>query len=107
MSSTSSSSDDVSREKEVSVHPVVIDGGKQEEPFDYDGIMENHIGQLGKYQLRIYLLLFLPVLSSLVITMSYSFIGGVPNYRYEKENNVIILDRLKLLCCIFYFGTFI
>lgn len=50
------------------------------EPFNYDDILD-HVGQLGRYQLRIFLLLCLPISFPSVIIMSYSFIGGVPNYR--------------------------
>jgi len=50
------------------------------EPFNYDEILE-HVGQLGKYQLWSYLWLCLPMLFPSIIVMSYSFIGGVPEYR--------------------------
>jgi len=49
--------------------------------LNYDEILE-HLGQLGKYQLRAYVLLCFPILFPSIIIMSYSFIGGVPNYRY-------------------------
>ena len=48
--------------------------------LNYDEILE-HLGQLGKYQLRTYVLLCFPILFPSIIIMSYSFIGGVPNYR--------------------------
>ena len=51
------------------------------EPFNYDDIMELHIGQLGKFQLRSFLWLCLPALFPGLIVMSYSFTGGVPDYR--------------------------
>ena len=48
--------------------------------LNYDEILE-HLGQLGKYQLWSYLWLCLPMLFPSIIVMSYSFIGGVPEYR--------------------------
>ena len=54
---------------------------RKAEPFNYDDIMELHIGQLGKFQLRSFLWLCLPALFPGLIVMSYSFTGGVPDYR--------------------------
>lgn len=51
------------------------------EPFNYDDIMELHIGQLGKFQLRTFFLLCVPALFPGLIAMSYTFTGAVPNYR--------------------------
>ena len=63
----------------------VINSKKTEEllgePFNYDYILESHIGQLGKFQLGTFLWLCLPALFPGFITMSYSFTGGVPDYR--------------------------
>ena len=53
-----------------------------EEPFDYDYIMEHHLGQMGKYQLAVFLLLCLPSLLPGPVVMSYTFTGAVPEYRY-------------------------
>ncbi len=49
--------------------------------LNYDEILD-HLGQLGRYQLRSYILLGFPLLFSSIIVMSYSFTGGVPHYRY-------------------------
>ena len=54
----------------------------KEKTFDYDNILECHLGQLGNYQLRSFLLLLLPAIFPGLITMSYTFTGAVPNYRY-------------------------
>ena len=72
-SSRKDSLPDESEEKASSSAKVV-------EPFNYDQILE-HVGQLGKYQLWSYLWLCLPMLFPSIIVMSYSFIGGVPEYR--------------------------
>lgn len=50
------------------------------EQFNYDDILK-HIGQLGSYQFRTFLLLCLPALFPGIIVMSYTFTGGMPNYR--------------------------
>lgn len=50
------------------------------EPFNYDDILE-HLGQFGKSQMRIFLWLCIPAFFPGIVTMSYSFTGGVPNYR--------------------------
>ena len=55
----------------------------QGEPFNYDDILEQHLGQLGKFQLRSFLLLCIPALFPGLIAMSYTFTGAVPNYRYN------------------------
>lgn len=51
-----------------------------ETPFDYDEIL-NHLGQLGKYQLYTFLWLCVPAFFPGIVVMSYTFTGGVPNYR--------------------------
>ena len=94
--STSSSSDN---EKELSIkdEQSVINDNETEvseeekvqpeseprkgEPFNYDDIMELHIGQLGKFQLRTFLWLCLPALFPGLIVMTYTFTGGAPDYR--------------------------
>lgn len=53
---------------------------RQGEAFNYDDILE-HVGQLGKYQLRTFLLLCLPAFFPGIVVMSYTFTGAVPNYR--------------------------
>ena len=50
------------------------------EAFNYDDILK-HLGQLGKFQLRIVLLLCTPALFPAFVTMSLTFTGGVPDYR--------------------------
>jgi len=50
------------------------------EAFNYDDIL-NHIGQMGKFQLRSYLLLCFPCLFFGPVIMSYLFIGAIPRYR--------------------------
>lgn len=53
----------------------------QGEPFNYDDILE-HLGQMGKYQLSTFLWICLPALFPGIVVMSYTFTGGIPNYRY-------------------------
>jgi OCT family organic cation transporter-like MFS transporter 4/5 len=50
------------------------------EAFNYDDILE-HLGQLGKFQLRTVLWLCVPALFPAFVTMSLTFTGGVPDYR--------------------------
>jgi hypothetical protein len=50
------------------------------EAFNYDDILE-HVGQLGRYQLRTFLWLCLPAFFPGIVVMSYTFTGAVPNYR--------------------------
>jgi len=57
---------------------------RKEEPYNYDDILE-HIGQLGKYQLLISMLLLIPAFFPGIVVMSYSFVGGVPDYRCSVE----------------------
>ena len=53
---------------------------KAEEPYNYDDILE-HIGQIGKFQLRICLLLCIPAFTPGMVVMSYTFTGAIPHYR--------------------------
>ncbi len=54
---------------------------KMRETFDYDEILENHLGQMGKFQLRSFLCLCLPAMFHGSTILSYIFIGAVPLYR--------------------------
>ena len=70
---------------------------RKEEPYNYDDILE-HIGQLGKYQLLIFMLLLIPAFFPGIVVMSYSFVGGVPDYRYYtnfdcKQHFIRFVDR--------------
>ena len=47
---------------------------------DYNDILD-HIGPAGRYQMRIFLLLCLPVVFTGPMMLSYSFTGAVPTYR--------------------------
>ena len=47
---------------------------------DYDEIME-HIGQLGRFQLRHFLFLCFPALFPRIVVMSHTFTGAIPKYR--------------------------
>lgn len=51
------------------------------ETFNYDDILE-YLGQMGKYQLHTFLWLCLPAIFPGMIIMSYTFTGGIPDYRY-------------------------
>jgi len=55
--------------------------GKTREPFNYDDIMELHLGQTGKFQFTAFILLCLPALLPGPVLMSYTFTGAVPEYR--------------------------
>ena len=68
-------------ESSLEVEQLMIEENKKGEPFNYDDIMELHIGQLGRFQLRTLLLLCIPALFPGLIAMSYTFTGAVPNYR--------------------------
>lgn len=48
--------------------------------FNYDTFLEQ-IGQMGKFQLRSYILLCFPALFFGPIIMIYVFIGAIPQYR--------------------------
>lgn len=72
-SNSHSSLEDVS----VETRTDSVDDG---EPFNYDDVLK-HIGQMGKYQRYTFLLLCLPALFPGIIVMSYTFTGGIPNYR--------------------------
>ena len=53
---------------------------KDENSFSYDDVLE-HIGQLGRYQLRTLILLLFPCLFFGPTILSYTFVGGIPQYR--------------------------
>ena len=60
-----------------------VEGKKPEqEAFNYDIILD-HIGQMGKYQLRTCLWLSVPAIFSVFGVMSFSFIGAIPQFRYS------------------------
>ena len=54
----------------------------EQEAFNYDIILD-HIGQMGKYQLRTCLWLSIPFIFSTMGVVSYSFIGAIPQFRYS------------------------
>jgi len=56
--------------------------------FNYDEILENHLGQLGKFQLRSFLWLCLPAMFHGSTILSYIFVGGVPLYRYFLKHPI-------------------
>jgi len=60
------------------------DGGKATshavESFNYDEILE-HIGPMGKFPLRSFLLLCFPALFFGPVIMNYVFVGAIPPYR--------------------------
>jgi len=60
----------------------VADGWERpaEEAFDYDVVLD-HIGQMGKYQLRTCLWLSIPLMFSTMVGVSLNFTGGVPKFR--------------------------
>lgn len=80
MSSTSS--------REGSGYGEKLDGDvvNAEEAFNYDIILD-YIGQMGKYQFHTFLWLCLPAIFPGCIIMSYTFTGGMPDYRYIFENH--------------------
>lgn len=49
--------------------------------FCYDKVMD-HLGQFGKFQLRAFLWLCIPMLFPGVVVMSSSFIGALPDHRF-------------------------
>ncbi|XP_046657878.1 organic cation transporter protein-like [Daphnia pulicaria] len=81
--STRSNSEDST--DSISQKESTIDSRDEGEAFNYDDILE-HVGQLGKYQLRTFLLLCLPAFFPGIVVMSYTFTGAVPNYRCYIEN---------------------
>ena len=72
----------------------------QGEAFNYDDILE-HLGQMGRFQMRNFLWLCLPAIFPGFITMSLSFTGGVPNYRSLSKshdvNSILLLIFLSRL----------
>jgi hypothetical protein len=67
------------------------------EPFNYDDILK-HLGQLGKFQLRAFLWLCLPAIFPGLITMSLTFTGGVPDYRYNTINQTSLGEKNINFC---------
>ena len=63
-------------EEEPDSQDVVPEG----EAFNYDDILE-HTGQMGKYQRRICLLLFIPALFPDLAILSNIFTGAIPDYK--------------------------
>ena len=53
---------------------------KDKKSFSYDDVLE-HIGPLGRYQLRTLILLLFPCLFFGPTILSYTFVGGIPQYR--------------------------
>jgi OCT family organic cation transporter-like MFS transporter 4/5 len=78
--STRSNSEDENSSDSISQKESTIEDLRKGEAFNYDDILE-HVGQLGKYQLRTFLLLCLPAFFPGIVVMSYTFTGAVPNYR--------------------------
>ena len=63
-------------DKEPDSRNVFPEGGA----FNYDDILE-HTGQMGKFQRRICLLLFIPAFFPGVAIMSNTFTGAIPDYK--------------------------
>jgi len=63
-------------EEEPDSQDVVPEG----EAFNYDDILE-HTGQMGKFQRRICLLLFIPALFPDLAILSNIFTGAIPDYK--------------------------
>lgn len=76
-SSTNSISEEEDSTKSQRNEVKTQEGG---ETFNYDNILE-HVGQLGQYQLRTFLWLCVPAFFPGIVVMSYTFTGGVPDYR--------------------------
>ena len=55
----------------------------KKEPFNYDNILGQHIGQFGKFQWRILLWLCIPAFLNGPIAMKYTFTGVVPFYTID------------------------
>ena len=66
-----------------------VEHQEEEEIVDYDTILE-HTGQMGKFQLRICLLLFFPAFFPGIAVMSYDFTGAIPRYRFHPKINQFI-----------------
>ena len=69
------------KEKLDHTFPESEKDGKTGEPFNYDDIMDLHLGQMGKFQFTAFILLCLPALLPGPVLMSYTFTGAVPEYR--------------------------
>lgn len=48
--------------------------------MDFDNMLEE-LGEMGRFQIRTYILVCLPVLFAGANSLSYVFTAGVPNYR--------------------------
>jgi len=57
---------------------------QSETTFSYDEVLE-HIGQLGRYQLCTFLVLLLPCFFFGLTILSYTFVGGMPQYRCRVD----------------------
>ena len=51
-----------------------------ETPFSYDDVLE-HIGHLGRYQIRTFLILLMPCFFFGLNILNYTFTAGIPQYR--------------------------
>ena len=71
-----------------------INQERNEEPFNYDDILD-HIGQLGKSQLLASILLLIPGLFPGIVVMSYTITGYIPKYGYET-NTIQQFDFIQL-----------
>lgn len=60
--------------------PDAFDVVRKEEAFNYDDILE-HTGQMGKFQRRTCLLLFIAAFFPSWPVMNFTFIGSVPDYK--------------------------
>jgi len=82
---------------------------QSETTFSYDEVLE-HIGQLGRYQLCTFLVLLLPCFFFGLTILSYTFVGGMPQYRlvcfiiltfYSKSFGFFynsLIHELKKIC---------
>jgi len=67
-------------ESTSSVQIEATQGPKTTTFYDYNDVLD-HIGQAGRYQMRIFLLLCIPCVFTGPLILSYSFTGAVPSYR--------------------------
>lgn len=80
MTNEASTSNSLSEDDLTSENKSNVESAETSEAFNYDDILE-HLGQMGKFQLRTFLLLCLPAFFPGIVIMSYTFTGGVPKYR--------------------------
>lgn len=80
MTNEASTSNSLSEDDLTSKNKSNVESTETSEAFNYDDILE-HLGQMGKFQLRTFLLLCLPAFFPGIVIMSYTFTGGVPKYR--------------------------